>query len=932
MSIYQPQPDTYDKPLMIARDRPSTNERYKPNFKQHHFTAGDISQFEKFRNSRPFPPSSSIPQGSPEDLEFSEVFQNPTHLSVEHTFKYLFYKFKKGLFIQIRNGRLRVFLPFSNNFYVNEWHGRFQEPLPSSFQPSKTILPLNKWYANNYLFRCENPIIESDLGMTQMKHMFEELCKTFKVPDIELFVNKRDFPLLKRNLTEPYDAVFGHDTPLVSHKYEAYSLLLSMVSHPEFADVAIPTPDDWTRVCNKEGIFFPSTKRTLTPVNDNFPTAWEAKKPVAVFRGSNTGCGLREKLKNLVRGDARFDVKILKGSERAHIHNNKIVEHTSVSDLPSSFLSLEEQSRYKYIIHIQGHVQAFRLSIELAMRSVILLVDCPYKLWFEHKLIPYKHYVPVASDLSDLIQQLEWCQTHDEACQEIAENVFAFYETELSKEACLKRLYQVVLGYRTKMCRHLYIYPPLTIPDFQTQLETQILMTAPRKSLGTPNAPLVSMARNYWGLVSYYSQRPTMYTARNSILFQSKNSVIQDCGDRVIKTSKTILIHEAVVGLKVVNKLLQKIPNFVYTIEYNPVKQQLVSESFAGMETMDVFLKGRHFSFEQWINILQQICLVSCVGYRSCFFVHGDMCPWNIVLYKPSQPLPYDYAVGGCEGGGVYRVDGECIPILLDYGRSTAMADQVLLFQESIQTENPFQDCLCIFVYSLYLMLRNQTLTPFQCSFVLGVCNEVLNEPMYFTGAKSISELNEFLREAHCFAHITFAPKGALLRQSPMVLFHSLQRFYKQTRRPERIQEVSGVERTHIGTFSTMYTLPEGEHPLVKRYLLQMLWTMTASKRYLQQVGGDVIPLTQRDLNLISFPSCVEGCIEGNDIVYIEPKMLEALCILQDMMSYGGVYALQKEEQELLEKHFKPQEAMNKLLRYAIKVFYFKLYRADSGR
>ena len=35
---------------------------------------------------------------------------------------------------------------------------------------------------------------------------------------------------------------------------------------------------------------------------------------------------------------------------------------------------------YKYIINIEGHTIAYRLSLELSMGSVILLVDCENKL------------------------------------------------------------------------------------------------------------------------------------------------------------------------------------------------------------------------------------------------------------------------------------------------------------------------------------------------------------------------------------------------------------------------------------------------------------------------------------------------------------------------------------------------------------------------
>ena len=85
-------------------------------------------------------------------------------------------------------------------------------------------------------------------------------------------------------------------------------------------------------------------------------------------------------------------------------------------------LTPKEQSEYKYIIHIDGHVSAFRLSYELSMNSVILLVDSKWKIWFSDMIKPYVHYVPVNSDLSNIYDQIKWCKENDEKCKQIAEN------------------------------------------------------------------------------------------------------------------------------------------------------------------------------------------------------------------------------------------------------------------------------------------------------------------------------------------------------------------------------------------------------------------------------------------------------------------------------------------------------------------------------
>ena len=44
-----------------------------------------------------------------------------TIISTMNTLKYLFYHMKCGIFVMIRNGKLRIFAPFVNSEYRNTW-------------------------------------------------------------------------------------------------------------------------------------------------------------------------------------------------------------------------------------------------------------------------------------------------------------------------------------------------------------------------------------------------------------------------------------------------------------------------------------------------------------------------------------------------------------------------------------------------------------------------------------------------------------------------------------------------------------------------------------------------------------------------------------------------------------------------------------------
>ena len=102
-----------------------TNPRYR-DFKQTHFTAGDEEQFQHYRYAV------NLPYNETEidldqnlfvntQLPIWEKNQNITAESTLDTFRYIFNKFKKGIFIKIVNNQLKVFLPFSKSHFINEW-------------------------------------------------------------------------------------------------------------------------------------------------------------------------------------------------------------------------------------------------------------------------------------------------------------------------------------------------------------------------------------------------------------------------------------------------------------------------------------------------------------------------------------------------------------------------------------------------------------------------------------------------------------------------------------------------------------------------------------------------------------------------------------------------------------------------------------------
>jgi hypothetical protein len=132
-----------------------------------------------------------------------------------------------------------MFAPFTNRDYENNWAKYlhvFDPEKMSEYVDSKAdvlrepekYLPIDKWWANgNIICNVEGDNIWNDHLVVQMRDMIISVCASREVNDVEFFINKRDYPHLKKNCTEPYDFIFDmKDVPLTRYKYDHYAPIL----------------------------------------------------------------------------------------------------------------------------------------------------------------------------------------------------------------------------------------------------------------------------------------------------------------------------------------------------------------------------------------------------------------------------------------------------------------------------------------------------------------------------------------------------------------------------------------------------------------------------------------------------------------------------------------------------------------------------------
>lgn len=393
-----------------------------------------------------------------------DIYKNLKRKSIIDTFNYMFYHIRMGIYVYIKNNRLHHFIPFQNLNYKNNWSSKIKFKKNMTFdeyykekekylkkKDNSLETDITKWSANNCLMGnwTENEV--GDMGWYELRDMINLACTEHKVNDCIFFINRRDHPVLTPNRMEPYFHIFDNlTTPLTDHNYDKYVPIASFSKNKNFADILIPNYADWRNVT---GELYPT--QCVDMEKDDINKEWEKKIAKAIFRGSATGCGTTPEDNqriNLAKMSKEFskdsktknlmDAGLVGKNLRDKKFMGKKLDFFRFKDydlMYSERKSMNEQSNYKYIIHVDGHVSAYRLGKELSLGSTILKVDSlfDYKLWFTNHLQSGKHFLPINKDLSNLKQAIKWCKSHDKECKDIAKNANKMYNRVMNKNFIL---------------------------------------------------------------------------------------------------------------------------------------------------------------------------------------------------------------------------------------------------------------------------------------------------------------------------------------------------------------------------------------------------------------------------------------------------------------------------------------------------------------
>jgi hypothetical protein len=222
-----------------------------------------------------------------------------------------------------------------------------------------------------------------------------------------------------------------------------------------------------------------------------FEKPWSEKVPVAFFRGSATGGGVTCETNQRLRvaeidflwsqhpdvNGSNHHQNGNNGNNNNNINNNnnngypfldakivgwnmrdKKIAQGRMTFIHRKDFSLEggkqfrvpiyEQSRYKYILYIEGHCAACRYAFMMSLGSVILRVQSTCvadQMWYFPLLRNGYDHLSIDADFGNLREVLDWCHTHDEECQRIAANARRLYEQYISRDGILDYLQSVTV-------------------------------------------------------------------------------------------------------------------------------------------------------------------------------------------------------------------------------------------------------------------------------------------------------------------------------------------------------------------------------------------------------------------------------------------------------------------------------------------------------
>lgn len=365
------------------------------------------------------------------------------------TIKFIFETFNELVYFRIRNNKMECAYHLYNLENKVDWF-KYVKSIDNKTIDEKLIDIVNSQDKPYFTLRKPHFIPSNNCLMgfdsynywdiipqgyiKEFKEIFEFTIDKFKnIPDCDIIINRKDFAFVTKDHKYAYEhLVVGEQAKIPNIK--KFYFFGSQSIKDNNLDIVIPSADEWKSIKKYE---------TMGKIK------WEDKKPIAFFRGSATGCGQTiETNQRMHLADISYqwskttdknnllDCALSALTRRIRLYKQFIgmSDVNKYNYLVGSFVSSEDQLKYKYIFNVQGNAQAYRYATEFRKQAVILNVKSEYQMWFEPLLKDNKHIVSIKADYSNLEEKLLYLRENDNKAKKIKKNGYKFSKKYINKD------------------------------------------------------------------------------------------------------------------------------------------------------------------------------------------------------------------------------------------------------------------------------------------------------------------------------------------------------------------------------------------------------------------------------------------------------------------------------------------------------------------
>ncbi|CAG0894709.1 unnamed protein product [Cyprideis torosa] len=225
------------------------------------------------------------------------------------------------------------------------------------------------------------------------------LSRKYLLPEFEMMVNLGDWPQINE---------------------ERWNLpMFSWCGSKGYRDIVMPTYDLTEATLNAMDTVAVDILSVLGDGGEEPSPPWNQKISKGFWRGRDS----REDRLRLVKlSKENWDI-LEANLTRMFFFRDRLEEFNESLAEP---IALYKFFDYKYQISLDGTVAAYRLPYLLAGSSAVFKQDSTYYEHFYSLLHPSTHFIPIQSDLSDLISKLRWAQRSDSTMQRVSLNARKF--------------------------------------------------------------------------------------------------------------------------------------------------------------------------------------------------------------------------------------------------------------------------------------------------------------------------------------------------------------------------------------------------------------------------------------------------------------------------------------------------------------------------